>query len=291
MKIFDAHIHTYGKECNKELILDNMRKAGVYGGCIFSTNPKEYEEKNSLDFDKRVEKVLEWSEKDRLFPVLWIHPYEKDIEAKLSSLKGSGIYALKIICNDFFINEDKAFSVMKTISERIDLPVFFHSGILWDGRCSSKYNRPIEFERLIELDNLRFSMGHCSWPWMDECIALYGKFLNCERAGHAEMFFDLTAGTPEIYREELLTKLFTIGYDVPDNIFFGTDCDGEKYSFKWAKKWIDKDNSIYDKLGVPDKLRQKIYESNLLRFLGITKSTKTFLRITPDGENRIDILN
>ncbi len=62
-------------------------------------------------------------------------------------------------------------------------------------------------------------MGHCSWPWYDECIALYGKFLNAlEKDGAPEMFFDLTPGTPVIYRRDLLTKLFTVGYDVPDNI-------------------------------------------------------------------------
>ena len=129
-------------------------------------------------------------------------------------------------------------------------------------------------------------MGHCSWPWIDECIALYGKFLNAERENHAEMFFDLTPGTPEIYRRELLTKLFTIGYDVPDNIMFGTDCDGEKYSVKWAKKWIDMDNEIYSSLKIPQNLINKIYFENLLRFLGKTTLSKPKISITPDGENR-----
>ena len=56
-------------------------------------------------------------------------------------------------------------------------------------------------------------MGHCSWPWYDECIAVYGKFLNgvANDQDAPEMFFDLTPGTPRIYREDLLTKLFTVG--------------------------------------------------------------------------------
>lgn len=33
----------------------------------------------------------------------------------------------------------------------------------------------------------------------------------------------ITLGTHKIYREELLTKLFSVGYDVENNIMFGTD--------------------------------------------------------------------
>lgn len=286
MKIFDMHIHTCGKSTEKESLLARLGEAGIYGGCTISANPVEFDIKNSLPFDERVQKILEWKIQDRLFPVVWIHPFEKDIVQKVKSLENTDVVALKIICNNFSVSDDKPFSIIKQISEKTNFPIIFHSGILWDGNNSSKFNRPIEFERLIELDNLRFSMGHCSWPWIDECIALYGKFLNAERENHAEMFFDLTPGTPEIYRRELLTKLFTIGYDVPDNIMFGTDCDGEKYSVKWAKKWIDMDNEIYSSLKIPQNLINKIYFENLLRFLGKTTVSKPKISITPDGENR-----
>ena len=258
------HIHTHGMECNKYDLLKKLDSAGIFGGCVFSTNPIEYSEIDGLDFDKRVQKIIEWKEDDRLFPVVWIHPFEKDIVNKVKSLENTKVRALKIICNNFSVSEDKAFNVIKQISEQSNLPIIFHSGILWDGQNSSKYNRPVEFERLIELDNLSFALAHCSWPWIDECIALYGKFANCNRKNHAEMFFDLTAGTPEIYRRELLTKLFTVGYDVPDNILFGTDCDGEQYNAKWSKKWIDIDNEIYNSLNVPQSIVEKIYHHNLI---------------------------
>lgn len=286
MKIFDMHIHTHGKSCEKDNLLAKMNQSGLYGGCVFSTSPIENGEKDGLDFDSRVKKILDWKVDNRLFPVVWIHPFENDITNKVKSLENTGVVALKMICNNYSISEDGVFNVIKNITEQTNFPIIFHSGILWDGQNSSKYNRPMEFERLIELDNLRFSMGHCSWPWIDECIALYGKFLNAERENHAEMFFDLTPGTPEIYRRELLTKLFTIGYNVPDNIMFGTDCDGEKYSVKWAKKWIDMDNEIYSSLKIPQNLINKIYFENLLRFLGKTTVSKPKISITPDGENR-----
>ena len=65
---------------------------------------------------------------------------------------------------------------------KLNVPVIFHTGILWDGRVSSNYNRPLHWESLLPITNLRFSMGHCSWPWVDECIALYGKFLKSVQA-------------------------------------------------------------------------------------------------------------
>ena len=118
-------------------------------------------------------------------------------------------------------------------------------------------------------------MGHCSWPWIDECIALYGKFLNAKTVrGGAEMFFDITPGTPEIYRAELLTKLYTLGYDVGDNIMFGTDTSADAYSYKWAGEWLNRDGEILDDLGVSLEYREKLYHKNLFRFLG-----KIFVRV------------
>ena len=112
-------------------------------------------------------------------------------------------------------------------------------------------------------------MGHCSWPWTDECIAVYGKFLNAaSRCNKAEMFLDLTPGTPEIYRRDLLTKLFTIGYDVENNIFFGTDCDADAYNSSWSLKLYETDKKLLDELGVSRKVRENLYYNNTLRFLG-----------------------
>ena len=82
------------------------------------------------------------------------------------------------------------------------------------------------------------------------------------------MFIDTTPGTPPIYRQEALTKLFTIGYKVEDNVIFGTDINTEHCAFNWAKDWIDRDRAIYDSLGLDDSAKEKIFSGNLKRFLG-----------------------
>ena len=270
MKIFDMHIHAENREITPEKMLSSMNKAGVYGGCVFSHMPKTGKTPQGTSFDERLNEALAWSNghEDRIFPVLWIDPYEENIIENLHRAKDAGIAAIKIICNDFYIYEEGALAVVKEIA-RLGLPIIFHTGILWDGETSSNYNRPLNWEPLLHIDGLKFSLGHCSWPWIDECVALYGKFLNALTNGKtAEMFFDITPGTPEIYRKELFTKLYALGYNVGDNVMFGTDGTADNYRDKWAKHWLDLDGKILDELGVSLENREKLYCGNLMRFLG-----------------------
>ena len=272
MRIYDMHIHLGFADMVSENVIARMEKAGVYGGCIISEPPHEYDGKQTKSFEERLSHVLEFTKphKDRLFPVMWIHPHEENIKNKIDIAVEKGIVAFKIICSNFFVYEDSCMEVLKHIA-KVGKPVIFHTGILWDGQVSSAYNRPINWEHLINIKGLKFALAHCSWPWYDECIALYGKYLNAKLGGEtAEMFLDLTPGTPEIYREDLIKKLFTIGYDFGDNILFGTDCSGEDYSNSWTEKWLKLDNELMDKFSVGKNVRKKLYEDNLMRFLGKT---------------------
>ena len=291
MKVFDMHIHSFNSAQNPVELLKRMEEAGIFGGCVFSNEPKLPRNmrgtifEDGTSFDERMDEVLSWTKgfEDRLFPVIWIHPDEENLIENIHRAVEKGICGFKIICNDFYVYEEKCMKVLREIA-RLDKPVFFHSGILWDSGVSSQYNRPLNWEALLEIEGLRFSMGHCSWPWIDECIALYGKFLNSlQRRNTAEMFFDITPGTPEIYREELLTKLFTIGYDVGDNIMFGTDATINNYSSDWASKWLIIDGEIMDRLGVSKKYRERLYYENLLRFLG--KSAVKKVHTSPESDD------
>lgn len=287
MKIFDGHIHAFNTEITPSKLIEELDRAGVYGCCVFSNFPKEHNVETGTDFNERLSEVLSWQKgyEDRIFPVLWIHPYEENAIEKVKIAVDSGICAFKIICNNFFVNEEKSILLLKEIA-KYDKPVFFHTGILWDGAVSSEFNRPIYWESLIGIEGLRFSMGHCSWPWIDECIALYGKFLNAlQNRNTAEMFFDITPGTPEIYRKELLTKLYTIGYNVGDNVFFGTDSTAHAYNSDWIKKWLALDGKILNDLGVSKENFEKIYYKNLMRFLGKEKVKIDIKSPTIDNSN------
>ncbi len=276
MKIFDMHIHTYGPEFDREAMLAEMEKAGVFGGCIFSPPPVEFNTKRGMPFRARLDRILAITEGygDRLFPVLWIHPDEENAAENVKIAAAEGIAGFKIICNDFYPYEEKCMALLRVIAA-LDKPVFFHTGILYSavGESHSEYSRPIHFERLEEIDGLRFSIGHCGWPWVDECLALYGRIsYHLTVAGKdrrpAEMFLDLTPGAPLDRREELLTKVYLFGQNTGNNILFGTDQIAERYTASGTERWLKADTRIYDKLGIRRELREKTYEDNLRRFLG-----------------------
>ncbi len=274
--ILDGHIHISAPFSRDAQLVEKMKLAQIDGGIIISLPPSTYRSRGTADEtyspEKRIEDLLLWAQLNpNLYPFFWIDPTSDDAISQVDMAVEKGVKGFKVICNYFFPSEDKA---MKTY-ERIagyGKPILFHSGILYDGpRASSRYNRPVEFEALFTINGLRFALAHISWPWCDECIAVYGKFNSMRRRRsdfNTELFIDITPGTPPIYREEALTKLFTVGYDVADNIFFGTDCRANDYGIDYAKGIIERDWRIFEKLNLQKEVYEKIYEKNLKRFIG-----------------------
>ena len=149
-------------------------------------------------------------------------------------------------------------------------PVMFHSGILWDSSASADFTRLINYEPLLFIPGFRFSMAHVAWPWCDEMIALYGKSnylrgANGDKA--AELYIDLTPGTPPSFREEVFMKLFGTGYSL-DRIMFGTDNCIYDYNTEAAKRWHKLDMSIYEKMGLEKEVIDRVYGGAFLRFIG-----------------------
>ena len=280
MRKYDMHLHKNFIGGDPSDLVSKLEQSGFYGSNVISLSPKESPIVNeSVDFAKRLSDLLAYTGKypDRLFPVLWVHPDEDAIEEKIAEAAEKGVRAFKMICSNYYIYEDKGMKVLHAIAKS-GKPVMFHSGILWDGRPSSNYNRPANWECCLEVPKLRFSLAHCSWPWYDECIAVYGKFLSAYALRpdlSSEMFLDLTPGTPEPYRRDLLTKLHTVGYDIKHNLLFGTDCNAENYNVEWNKRWVAIDNAIYADLKLDEDTLECIYSRNFLRFMGLSDETVT----------------
>ena len=93
MQIMDMHIHNFGGTPDPAALLAKMEKAGVFGGCVFSDWPQ------NGDFDTRLDAVLKWTEgyPDRLFPIMWIHPYEPEIFENIHKAAERGICGFKMI--------------------------------------------------------------------------------------------------------------------------------------------------------------------------------------------------
>jgi predicted TIM-barrel fold metal-dependent hydrolase len=283
MQAYDLHVHSQ-MNCptTPEQFLARLEEAGLYGAGVFSPGPQ----KGGAKGKDRLDTVLRFCKDypNRLFPVFFIGPHEDGAIEYAKEAIERGIAAFKIICGDHYVYDDETMALLHVIAKG-GKSVCFHTGILWNGTPSGDFNRPCNWEHMLHIPGLKFSAGHCSWPWIDECIALYGKIQNAHnnRSDLCEMFLDLTPGTPVIYRRELLTKLFTVGYDVGPNILFGTDCGTYDYSVEWARKWQDIDNGIYAELGVDMKTRNAIYSDNILRFFGARKEERKLAKLSGDG--------
>ena len=268
--ILDGHIHVKSLQAAPKPLLERMSRAGVDGGVVISAMPENMEE-HASPFEERLEHILRFCRDEPfLFPFLFLNPTGENALEQIDRAVKDGIAGFKIICNRFYPGDPRCMEVYRHIAG-YGKPILLHSGILWDGRNpSGAYNRPVEFEPLLQVQGLRFALAHISWPWCDECTAVYGKFCHArstERDGAAQMFIDNTPGTPEIYRRDALAKLFGAGYDIGENLIFGTDNCAESYDEKWAKRWIETDTRIYEELGLSPKEINRIFSQNLFRFL------------------------
>lgn len=284
---YDAHIHVYPGEPKPDELLASFRKAGLAGGCIFSEFPdgwKNRKEKSSTPAEK-MDRVIEWaSASPTIYPFYWIDPARPDACDLVDMAVEKGIYGFKVIRSDGRPVDEKSLPVYRRIAH-YNKPLTFHSGILWDGRPSSDNFRPANWEALLDVPGLRFALAHISWPWCDECIAVYGKLLNAmvTRGNKVpEMFIDTTPGTPRIYRKDALTKVFTVGYDVKDHVMFGSDCKTNQYNVKWTTDWLKVDDAIYSELELDSSMIDSIYRKSVERYLFGGDNSKRSVP-TPDG--------
>jgi len=275
--ILDGHIHLTDGGLAPAALGAELAAAGVHGGVLISQRPACFDRTSARPAAPpavRLQHVLDWCATGaNLYPLFWIDPLEEDARDQVALAVGRGIAGFKVICGHFPPGHPAALRTYRAIADA-GRPILFHSGILWDGQPSSEFNRPAGFEALLDVPGLRFALAHISWPWCDELIAVYGKFLNAlgrGRAAPVEMFVDITPGTPPIYRQRALTDLFTVGYDVADHVIFGSDCHAPGYNSQWAREWLRRDAEILTGLGLGQDVLDKVQGGNLRRFLGLAE--------------------
>ncbi len=293
MKIFDGHLHIGGyKKPDPAGLLEKMAECGVYGGSIFSIDPED----KAFSYEERIDNLFSWVKgyEDRLFPVAWLHPYEENIFDKVKECADRGVCAFKFIANNYYVNEEIPTKVFKFIEE-LGKPIVFHSGILYDFDVNCEYNRPGNWECFMHYKNLKFVMAHCSHPWSDECILLYGKFrwignhAKCAARGEhtvyknfpwvenhidengicsvPELYVDIAPGPNKIYKKDVLSKLCSY-YPTGERIIFGTDTYVEDYPVDTVKEWLAFEKEILDSQNASIEFRENLYRNSLMSFLG-----------------------
>ena len=273
---YDMHIHVanHGKfgEPNPDELWREMREAGLSGGCLFSASCNRLAGNRPPIIPKpedAMDNCIAWaSGSPTIYPFYYIDPGAPDALELVDMAVEKGFYGFKVIRSSARPCDERTIPVYAKIAAS-GKPLVFHSGILWDALPSSEYFRPVLFEGLLEVPGLRFALAHVSWPWHDECLAVFGKLYNAPaRRGTAvpKMFIDTTRGTPEIYRKEVLTKIAAFSWH-RGRIMFGTDCVVSHYNVKNCRHAMGCDDAIFGELGLDAQATDRYYRGALQDFL------------------------
>ncbi|MBP8856318.1 MAG: amidohydrolase family protein [Oscillospiraceae bacterium] len=280
MKIFDGHVHVTDIPVDNAQFLQRLQAVGLSGALLISKKPASlYHYPSTATTKERLDSLFAVTEEAKgLFPFYFIDPMEHDALTQVEYAVQRGVAGFKVVCNRFYPGDDKAMRVFERIALH-NKPLLFHTGILYDGRNSStRYNRPGEFDALFSIEGLRFCLAHVSWPWCEECIALFGKFENSKGKypnSKTQMYIDIAPGTPPARRRDALTQLFGFDYSPEDYVIFGTDgCAGD-YSGEYTQSILTRDKAILEEMGIFERVAPKLYHDNLLRFMGVANDSNT----------------
>ena len=270
--IVDCHVHMMSED-PKEDFIKALDKAGMSKAMVLAPHPNSFrfnDKDKPVTSSDRLGRLMKFaSQSDRIIPIYWIDPLEDDALKQVDMAVEAGVKGFKVICNRHYPGDERPMMVWEHIAG-VGKPILFHSGILYSTPHASKFNRPVNFEPLFDIPKLKFAMAHVSWPWHDECLAVFGYWSSRKQRGTttAELFIDTSPGTPRIYREEVMTKIYTIGYDIEDNVMYGSDCLSN-YDSDYAREFIDLDSKIMKNINVTDEMLAKYLGKNALRFLGM----------------------
>lgn len=285
MRLFDTHVHVGKAPFYTSGLLRQMDDAGIEVSVLLSEEPDRgrLPERERTDYNRtRLQRVTDLAgESERLLAAYFINVIESDALQQVDMALEAGIAGFKVICADHYPGDERALPVYRHIAAA-GKPVLFHSGILWDFGANANYNRPGNFEVLLFVPRLRFALAHIGWPWCDEMIAVYGKFLAMrdmpDYTGQ-EMYIDMTPGTPHVYRREVITRLLTVGYeDMTRRLLYGSDCFTDVYSGEYARDWAETDEKIFTELGMAKDIQDDIFYNNAARFWNFQNSNEPTIR-------------
>jgi len=292
----DCHIHVRGDE-KADDVLRAMDRAKLDLICIISWPPPSTVadplEKRHPSEDERMTETgrMIAGDPERVRGFYWVDPLVDDAPDQVERAVAEFHYAgVKLIPDHWYPYDERIFPTYERIQD-LGLPILFHTGILWGNADSSRFCRPADFEIIQEFPKIRFMLGHVGWPWTDECIAVADRFKTMARraaGGDPELNrdvalrhhhlhdpdyevdvtckVDLTPGTPEVYRADVLCKCYEVlGADM---LLFGTDafaCD----DLTGVRRHQERDERIFrDELGLSEADIDRIMGTNVLTLFG-----------------------
>ena len=281
---YDEHIHIYeDSEPKPEAFAALIAEAGLTGGCVYSREQApspRLAQTTRLTPEQIVDNVIAWcSASPTLYPFYWIDPSRADAVELVDMAVEKGICGFKVIRNNGYPCDGPALDCYRRMAH-YGKPLTFHSGILYDGVPSSEYFRPVAFEPMLRVPRLRFCLAHISWPWCDECLAVFGKIgdsgWRLKDPGSAKwyedvpsMFIDTTPGPRAVWRRDALQKIYTTHFRkaIAGRLMFGTDNNVHSYWVAHAREFMEFDDALFREMGLEEREVDSYYRGALQGFL------------------------
>ena len=227
MRVWDCHCHLRN-ETGEEVLrymdeakIDRVNLFAPYPGEAYGVDGDYCREDTRASTDQMA--AVQATDPERIYGLMWAVPRVPGIVEEIEyAIVDKGLRGIKMIPDHWSADQELLFPIYEKMQE-LGKPIQFHSGILYGMGDSSRFCRPALYEALINFPKLRFSLAHISWPWVDECLAVYGRFRAGVRGneGVNQMWIDTCRGTPDGWRLEALQK--AIPFVDGERLMFGID--------------------------------------------------------------------
>lgn len=229
MRIWDCHCHLRGGETADD-VLRAMDAAGIERVSLFGRYPgvRGGGPSSREQVREAVEHIaaVQAAAPDRIWGLLWADPRAEGMVEEIEyGIVERGLRGIKMIPDHWAPTDEMLFPIYEKM-RALNRPIQFHSGILYGFGDSSRFCRPVLFEALVNFPGLRFSLAHIGWPWVDECLAVFGRFRAAVRGDDrgmdaCQMWIDTCRGTPDAWRLEALQK--AVPFCGVERLMFGVD--------------------------------------------------------------------
>jgi predicted TIM-barrel fold metal-dependent hydrolase len=228
VRIWDCHCHLRGGESGA-YVLEQMDKAGIERLDLFSAYPGDQTGAADRAPRERLRGVIDHvaevqsADPSRIYGLVFANPRAEGVVEEVErGIVDLGLRGVKLI-PDHWEPGDELLHPLYAKMEELGRPIQFHSGILYGMADSSRFCRPVLYEPLLHFPKLRFSLAHIAWPWVDECLAVFGRFRAASgyKLEQCQMWVDTCRGTPDAWREEALRK--AVPFCGVERLMFGVD--------------------------------------------------------------------
>lgn len=177
--IIDSHVHLGKNDATPEKLLESMKKSStdyalVIAGESFSKTMPSTEE------------LIEMIKPHKnLFAVAAASPFnvsKKRVNELKAHLKNDKIKGIKLFLGyEHYYASDERLTAIYELSLRFNIPVIFHTGLLWDPENKGliRYSNPLAIdETATRFPGLKIIIAHMGNPWADDCAAVVYKNKN-----------------------------------------------------------------------------------------------------------------